>query len=167
VGQANSVAHYLDSQTVNGVGVMPASQNSYGYQLATQLNYTIGIYLTWNVFDRFITRENVARARAVADDARIDAEDRKNQVEGDVRQAYGNYVTALQQLRASKKGMEAAQKAYEVMEGRYEVGGASFLDLLTAQAALVQAESARAEALIYFQLQDKNLDFALGVTAVD
>jgi outer membrane protein len=163
----DSGAHYLYSQSVNGANVMPPSQTGFGSQLPNQIDYTVGVYLSWSLFDRFITHQNVVRARVVADDAQIDAEDRKNQVEGDVRQAYGNYVTALQQLRASKKGIEAAQKAYEVMEGRYEVGGASFLDLLTSQTSLVQAESARAQALIYFQLQNKTLDFALGTTRVD
>jgi outer membrane protein len=167
IGDMTSGAHILNSQTVNGANVLPADQNSYSEQLKNQIDYSIGIYLTWTIFDRFVTHENVSQARVAAQDAQIDAEDRKNEVEGDVRQAYGNYVTSLQQLRASKKGMEAAQKAYEVMEGRYEVGGASFLDLLTSQAALVQAESARAQALIYFQLQNKTLDFALGTTSVD
>ncbi|MDR3606182.1 MAG: TolC family protein [Oligoflexia bacterium] len=167
IGAMNSGAHYLDNQTANGVNVVPNEQGSLGYQLGSQINYTVGLYLTWNMFDRFVTHENVVRSRTLADDLQIDAEDRKNQVEGDVRQAYGNYITALQQLRASKKGMDAAEKAYEVMEGRYEVGGASFLDLITSQAVLVTAESTRAQALIDFQLQDKALDFALGLTPVD
>ena len=116
----------------------------------------------WTPFDRLVTHENVVHARAIADDARIDAQDRRNQVEGEVRQAYGDYKTSIQKLRSSKKGLEAAQKAYEVMEGRYEVGSASFVDLVTVQAALVQAESARAESLIDFQLQGRSIEFAIG-----
>jgi len=61
-----------------------------------------------------------------------------------VRQSFGDYQTALDQLKSSKKGLEAAQKAYEVMNGRYGVGAASFLDLVTTQTVLVQAESTRA-----------------------
>ena len=61
-----------------------------------------------------------------------------------MRQSFGDYQTALDQLKSSKKGLEAAQKAYEVMNGRYGVGAASFLDLVTTQTVLVQAESTRA-----------------------
>ena len=68
---------------------------------------------------------------------------------------------------SSKKGTEAAQKAYEVTQGRYEVGSSNFVDLITAQAALVQAESSRAQALIGFLLQTKTVDFAQGLTPVN
>ena len=132
---------------VNGANVTPPVQSDLAYQLSSQIDYTVTINLSWTLFDRLLTHQNVVRAKTVADNARIDAQDRRNQVEGEVRQAYGDYKTVTQQLRTSKRGLEAAQKAYEVMEGRYEVGSASFVDLLTVQAALVQAEGARAQAL--------------------
>ena len=52
--------------------------------------------------------------------------------------------------------------AYEVIEGRYQVGSATFIDLITSQTALLQAESARAQALIDFMLQGKTVEFAIG-----
>jgi outer membrane protein len=166
-GGLNSGASYLYSQNVNGQTVVPPTQSTIGYQLGTQVEYTLGVYLTWNIFDRFLTRENVAKARAVADDADIDAQDFRNEVEGDVRQAYGNYETSIAQLRSSKKGLVAAEKAYEVIEGRYEVGSAAFIDLVTAQATLLQAETARAQALIDFMLQAKSVEFATGEIQVE
>ena len=114
-----------------------------------------------------MTHQNVSRAKANANNLETYAQDRKNQVEGDVRKSFGDYQLAIQQLRASKKGLEAAQKAYAVMEGRYKVGAASFIDLITVQAALVQAESARAQALIDFQLQGKSIEFAIGETPIE
>jgi outer membrane protein len=167
LGTMTGGGHYLNTQNVNGTSVTPTLQSSIGYQLGTQIDYTVSLNLTWTLFDRFITHENVVHARATADDADIDAVDRRNQVEGDVRQAFGNYQTAIQQLRASKKGLNAAEKAYEVMEGRYEVGSANFVDLLTVQSALVQAESARAQALIDFLLEGASIDFATGEIIVD
>ena len=162
LGSLASDAHYLQNQTVNGADVLTASQNTLVYQLPRQIEWTVGVSLTWSIFDRFLTNQNIQRARAVANDSEIDAGDRKLQVQGEVREAYGNYLTALQQLAASKKGFEAAQKAYEVMDGRYSVGAASFLDLITAQSVLVQAESTNAQALVNYQLQDQSLAFAVG-----
>jgi outer membrane protein len=159
---ATGGAHYLYNQSVNGQNVVPATQAGMGYQLGNQIEYSVGLYLTWSIFDRLVTHENVVKARVVADDAEIDAQDFRNQVEGDVRQVFGDYQTSIQQLKASKKGLVAAQKAYEVIEGRYEVGSASFIDLITAQATLLQAESARAQALIDFMLQGKSVEFATG-----
>jgi outer membrane protein len=167
LGGISSGAHYLNNQTVNSLNVVPPSQTDLGTQLGQQVQYSVGLSLSWSLFDRFVTHLNTSRARAIADNSAIDAQDRKFQVEGDVRQAYGDYLTAVQQLRTSKKGQDAAQKAYEVMDGRYEVGSASFLDLITAQAVLVQAESNRAQALINFQLQDRKLAFAVGDLKVE
>ena len=161
-GTVNSVGHTLLDQTVNGVNVVTGPQDTIRDQLGRQVNYAVGLNLTWSLFDRFITAQNVSRAKLAANNAKVDADDRKFQVEGEVRQAYSGYVTAVQQLRSSKKGLEAAQKAYEVMDGRYGVGAASFLDLVTTQTALVQAESTRAQAVLNYELQVRSLGVAVG-----
>jgi outer membrane protein len=167
LGEISAVGHYLQSQNVDGVGVVPGGQPDMGNQLGRQVQYTVGLALTWNIFDRLVTAQNVGQARALADDGEIDAQDKRLQVEGEVRQSFGDYKTAVEQLRASKKGLEAAEKAYEVMNGRYTVGAASFLDLITTQTTLVQAQSNRAQALINFQVEDKSLSFALGTLSVE
>jgi outer membrane protein len=167
VGSMTSGGAYLNSTTANGATITPPEQSNLGYQLGTQIDWQIGLQLSWSLFDRFQTHETVVKAEAVADNAQLDAQDERNTVEGDVRQAYGNYVTAVQQLRASKKGLSAAQKAYEVVDGRYQVGSANFVDLITAQAALVQAESTRAQALIDFQISDRTIEFAVGETRIE
>lgn len=167
VGTMVASGRTWDSLSTNGGNITPVLAPDLAYQVSNGINYAVTLNLTWTIFDRLVTHQNVEHARAQADNARIDAQDRRNQVEGEVREAYGDYKTATQQLRASKKGLEAAQKAYEVMEGRYEVGSASFIDLITVQAALVQAESARAQALIDFQLQSRNIEFAIGENRPD
>jgi outer membrane protein len=167
VGSMISGGAYLNSTTANGATITPPEQSNLGYQLGTQIDWQIGLQLSWTLFDRFQTHENVVKAEVVADNSQLDAQDERNTVEGDVRQAYGNYLTAVQQLRASKKGLSAAQKAYEVVDGRYQVGSANFVDLITAQAALVQAESTRAQALIDFQISDRTIEFAVGETRIE
>ena len=166
IGSIVSGGAYINNQSVNGASVTPAVQSNLAYQLGNQIDYTVTLNLSWTIFDRFITHQNVSQASAVAENLAIDAQDRRNQVEGDVRAAYGDYKTAKQQLISSKKGIDAAEKAFELMEGRYEVGSANFVDLITAQTVLVQAESARAQALINFKLQQKSIEFALGETPV-
>lgn len=167
VGSAISGGRYLFSQDVNGTNVLPPSQNNLGYQLGNQVNYTLTVALTWSLFDRFVTHQNVSRSEVIADNLELYSQDRKNQVIGDVRRSYGDYQLSIQQLQSSKKGLEAAQKAYAVMEGRYRVGAANFIDLVTSQSALVQAESTRAQTLIDFKLQAKTVEFAIGEIQVD
>lgn len=155
-------ARFLSNQIVNGTDQVPSFQDSLLSQLGNQLSYTVGLNLTWSIFEHWSTRAMVARARTNADNLEIDAVDRQKQVMLEVRQAFGDYRTALQQLDTTKAGLVAAIKAYEVVRGRYEVGSASFIDLITSQATLVQAEAARAQALIAFALQTRVMENVLG-----
>ena len=45
-------------------------------------------------------------------------------------------------VESGQKGLTAAQNAFETVEARYQVGSANFVDLTTAQAALVYVEAA-------------------------
>jgi outer membrane protein len=159
----------LDEQFVAGADVVApfGDQRTIEDQLQHEIVYTVGVTLTWNIFDRWTTRVNTERARVNATNARVDSEDFQRQVVAEARQAWGDYRTVLQQLESSKKGLQAAQKAYEVVQGRYQVGSASFVDLTTAQAALVQAEASRAQAVIAFALQTRTMETVLGTVNVD
>jgi outer membrane protein len=165
VGSLNAGGTYLYSQTVAGQNVVPTSQTSLFSQLPNQTQFSAGVLLTWNLFDRLHTQQAVATARAADNNAQLDEQDFQNRVRADVRLAFGNYTTARQQLVSSQKGLEAATKAYEVIEGRYEVGAANFIDLVTVQTTLLQAQSARAQAVIDFLLQNKSVDYATGEIA--
>ena len=157
-------ARHYDQLIINGVDSLPANQPSISSQLGNQIYYVVGLNLTWEIFSRGVTREAVAQSRVTADNLEIDAVDRHKRVVAEVRQALGDYRSSLQQLDSTQSGMVAAQKAYDVVEGRYEVGASSFIDLITSQAALVQAAEARAQALIGYELQIRSIETALGRT---
>jgi outer membrane protein len=74
----------------------------------------------------------------------------------------GDYNAAVLQLASSEKGLISAKQAYETVAKRYEVGSANFVELITQQAALVQAQSNRAQALFNFTFQKKILEYYLG-----
>jgi len=154
----------LDRQIVDGVDILPVPQNSLGHQLGTNVLYDADLNLTWGLFDRFTTRTAVARAQQTAKDTQIDYQDLKLEVEGEVRQAINDYRAALQQLEAAAKGVQSAQESYDAVQERYKVGASSIVDLLTAQSALVQAQTSDAQARIGYALQLKVMDNVLGVT---
>ncbi|MBC7658895.1 MAG: TolC family protein [Chitinophagaceae bacterium] len=162
VATYGSLTRDFDFQRVNGVDVTPTNQDSVGKQLADHTNATYGLAVTWNVFDRWVTRSNVAVARGIAYRSKIDAEDYRNQVIGEVRQVVVDRNASVQQLVTSQVGLTAAQKAFEVTEGRFSVGALSFVDLSAAQTALFQAQTSFAQALIGYELQKRALAYVLG-----
>ncbi|WP_397601958.1 TolC family protein [Silvanigrella sp.] len=159
---ASSSGTILETQTVNGNNVVPNNQDNLNDQLLSNVKYYFGITLSWNIFDRLVTFANVNQAATSSYQLKLDEENINTKVLADARTAYGNYKLAIQELESSAKGIFASQKAYQVMTGRYKVGSASFIDLMTAQSNLVQAESTRAQALINFKLQNWNIRYATG-----
>jgi outer membrane protein len=154
------------SQSVNGVNTLPAYQNGLPTQLGQQIGYTFALTLTWNLFDRGLTRLNVERARITADNSQIAFDDSKIQVITQVRQVYGDLAAAQRQYDAARTAAIAAKRAYDVILGRYRVQASSFIDLLAAQATLVQARSSEAQAKIGFKFQSKLLEFYEGQTPI-
>ena len=153
--------------TPPGIDETPENQRGLNDQLAHQVNTTVGLTLTWTLFDRWSREANIQRSRVNARNSRLDAADRRLQVAAEIRQAYGDYRAVLQQMESSKKGYVAAEKAFEVVQGRYQVGSSNFVDLSTAQAAEVQASANRAQALIGYALQTRALKTALGTLSVE
>ena len=159
-----STSRLLDTDLVNGTDVLATlpAQRSFDSQLGNQLDYVVGLTVTWGLFDRLITRASSKQAEAAAADARIDYEDTRLQVEGDVKQSFGDFHAAESTLKAASEGLKAAREAYAAIKERYAVNASSLLDLLTAQTALLQSESALAQAEVGLYLQGRQMEFALG-----
>ena len=126
------------------------------------MQWTTQLTLSWAIFDRFVTRYNVEQARVIDDNTRIDRDNLRIQVASEVRQIINDYSQAERQVSSAEVGLVASKKAYDVIEGRYKVGQQSFIDVLAAQATLVQASVAEAQALINLKLQERLVKYYLG-----
>lgn len=152
----------LSKDFLNGQNALFFPQQALTTQLGNQVEYSIGLNLTWSIFDRFVTHYNSVQARVNRDNAEIALEDTRLQTEADVRTAYANYASALKQLDAAQTGVSAAEKSFQAVDGSYRVGSSSIVDVLTAQAALVQARSNQAQSLTNLMLQRSALEYAVG-----
>jgi outer membrane protein len=160
--QRNAAGDYYHSLQVGEFNGLPPNQQGLGSQLGNQVQWTIGLYLSWNIFDRFVTRLNVEQAQITHENTQIDRDDLKILIAAEVRQVVNDYNEAQRNVQASEVGLIAAKKAYEVINGRYRVGASSFIDVLAAQAAYVQAASNEAQALIGLKLQERVVKYYLG-----
>jgi outer membrane protein len=153
---------YLHTYSVDGIDTLPTSQEPLSGQLANQVQWTSQLTFTWAIFDRFVTRYNVEQARITDDNTRIDRDNLRIQVGAEVRQIVTDYLASERSVAAAEVGLVASKKAYEVIQGRYKVGQQSFIDVLAAQATLVQAGVAEAQALINLKLQERLVQYYLG-----
>ena len=152
----------FDRHRANGSDVNVSAQAPLSEQLTKQTVLTLGVVMSWPIYDRGIGDTNMQLARIAERNAQIDKRDVENQIAVDVKQALLEYGTALEALESTKTGVDAAEKAHEVIEGRYRNGSASYLELSVAQGALTQARSARAQAIVAFRLKKDVLAYASG-----
>ena len=153
---------YFNTLNVNGENEQPGTQQAIPTQLYKNTYGIAGINAIWNIFDRFYTKSNVATAKIMADNSRIDLADTKTAIIADVKQAYNDYTNAVQQMETVGKGLIAAQKAYEAVNGRYQQGATDFITESNAQIVLLQAQQNKIQASINMMLQKKIIDFYTG-----
>jgi outer membrane protein len=151
-----------DRLTIDGQERPPAALPDFSRQLRDQTSYNLSLVLSWNIFDRFSRELQIQQAKINEKNSQLAFEELKLQIIGEVKQAMGDYNAAVLQLASSEKGLISAKQAYETVAKRYEVGSANFVELITQQAALVQAQSNRAQAVFNFTFQKKILEYFLG-----
>jgi outer membrane protein len=160
-----SLGRFFDFANATGTGatLLTSPQTPLVDQVGHNLTGEVWLGLNWFVFDQFRTRLTVEQARVSYDASRYADEDLRLSVAGDVVRAMADYRTAVNQLAATSAGLDAAQQAYDLVNGRFQVGFASIVDVTTAQTALVEAQSLRAQAIFNVSLRKRAVGYALGL----
>ncbi len=148
---ASYASNYVD--TANG-----------GFSDQLDLNRTgsVGLALSFPLFDRLDARLATARATLEVDDARLQAETLRQDVAEEVQTALLDLRTAVRRLDAAEAQAKAAERALEAVRDRYEFGAGTLLELTQARAVQVQAESELVSARANLLLQREALRFATG-----
>ena len=149
-------------ESINGVNQLTTEQSPLTRQLGRQTFAVASLGLSWDLFDRWRTRLDVERAAAVSTRDRLQAEDLRLQIEGEVQRAVDDYQAGTDRLAASVAALRAADEAYAAVQGRFDAGLATFVDVLSAQNALTQARALNAQAVIGLTLQKAVLRYVAG-----
>ncbi len=123
---------------------------------------SIGLSLTFPIFDRFTTRHNVQRARIELENTRLQLQQLRQEIATQVRQAYLDYETARQQYRTAQVQLQAARQALQAAQQRYNVGAATLVELTQARATYVRAESDLVRARYTLVFRQKLIDYYVG-----
>jgi outer membrane protein TolC len=125
-------------------------------------SWDLGVSVRWPLFDggraRAETAEAVANRRAV--EARL--RDFDAQIDVEIRQRTADVRSAQASVDAARAGVQAAAEARRVLAERFSAGVATNTDVLTAQAALLQADLDLTRAMATAQLAAARLERAMG-----
>jgi outer membrane protein TolC len=107
---------------------------------------SLGLQVSWPVFDGFRTRSNVALARAQADVAQAQAAQAREAAAVQLAQARSDLETARAQFAATRLNVAEAEEAFRLANLRFTRGLSTQLDVSDAQFALATARSNEARA---------------------
>jgi outer membrane protein len=105
---------------------------------------TLGV--TLSIFDGGITRERVREASLRVEQLTVVEAETRQRIEVEVRQGWLALQQAEGELIPALRGVEAAREAARLAAVRYQAGVGTSLEVLSAQAALAQADVALASA---------------------
>ena len=148
------------------VGYSTAFSSATDLGLAEQLNQrrggSVGIGVSFPLFDRGATSIATQQAQLQADNARLALENQRQAIGLEVRRAYLDYETARQQLAATQAQQKAADLAVTTTQKRYELGSSTLLELTQARAAQLQAASAVVSARFTVAFQKAAMSYYAG-----
>lgn len=102
-------------------------------------NTAIGLSLSIPVFDKQVTRNNVARARVNLNTRQLEMQKLVQQVSIEVQQSIQDYTTAKKQVTVADSQQKYSKAALESVEERYNVNAATMAELIQARSQNFQS----------------------------
>lgn len=127
-----------------------------------QGSWSMGLSLSFPVFNRFQREESVERANVQASIARMQLEDTRRAARANLERVLGALETAAQQIELAEQALEVATEDMRVQEERYRLGVSTILDQVTSQENVVRAEADLIAARYDYQLARADLEALIG-----
>ena len=121
-----------------------------------------GVQIQWNLFDNFLTNKAVQSASVDRRNAELTVLQTERNVNVDIKKALLDLASAGKQYTASVKAVQSATQDQKVAEETYNLGAGTRVDLLTANAGLVNAEANKVNATYNYIASKMNLEYAVG-----
>lgn len=128
-------------------------------------NYTttIGGRMSFNIFDRFATKQRNDYAKANLSNAEYGVSDLKRAVELEAREAYLNLQETVKARELSDEKLASAQEDHKLAQEKYTLGAATILDILDAEVSLREAESDKVDSKYSYLLAVARLKTVMGI----
>ncbi|MBI2815628.1 MAG: TolC family protein [Acidobacteria bacterium] len=130
-------------------------------------NWSAGAKLDWNVFSGGARRYAIAEAQARERQSESNLQWLRSGVRLEVRQGWLETQSAAQRAEAARQAVEQARESLRIVQSRYDAGLVTITELLRAQAAQLDAATARVAALGDWQAARARLERAAGRLTVN
>jgi outer membrane protein len=124
--------------------------------------WSLGVFLDWNIFDRFQTKANIQDAKARRRVTEYDLQQAKIDAVLDLKQIMLNLDQATQRLSLAEETVAAAQENQRLAEERYRVGAGTILETIQSNSSLVSAQAQLIDARVDYLINRADLQRATG-----
>lgn len=103
-------------------------------------NYTVGLQLSWDIFDGYKSIGKVHEQKALLEKARLEQDQYIKNSQMEINKTKRQYTDARNQLELTRLSLEQSKEAYRVTENRYKQGLEKTKDLLAAESKYLEKE---------------------------
>jgi outer membrane protein len=131
-------------------------------QLDNNFNQSFGVQLTIPIFNRLQVSTNIQRAQIQYQNAQLNADLARQNLDKNIQQAHTDAQAALQKYRAQEAAVTAAKEAFKYTEEKFNVGAVNTIDYTNSKNRLALAESNLLQAKYDYIFRLKVLDYYKG-----
>ena len=139
-----------------------AGENVFGTN-HNQERWSVGLQLSWNIFDNGVTSAQVQQYKAAERKAESVALEQLETIELEVHSAYINLKTAEQNIEVTAAAVAKAEEEFAIAQVRYVEGVDTNLNVMNAQEKVVETRNNYYAALYNYNTSRAQLEKAMGV----
>jgi len=131
-------------------------------QINDNINKSIGFNLSIPIFNGYVTRTSISKARMNLENSRYNLEISRLDLRKTIEQAYADAKAALNKYESAKTGVEAAKESFRYSDQKFTVGMLNSVDYNNSKKDFERAESELIRAKFDFIFKTTVLDFYMG-----
>ena len=122
----------------------------------------IGLGLSIPIFSGWQINTNIANARIMHENAKLDLQNRKLNLYANVYQSYADALAALKKFNATQEALTSMEESFKYTEKKFEVGLVNTVEYNTSKNQLIANQSELLQAKYDFIFKTKILNFYRG-----
>jgi outer membrane protein len=134
----------------------------YFNQMRDNASAGVGFGLSIPIFNGWNVNTNIANARIMHENAKLDLQSKKLTLYATIQQSYADALAALKKFNATQQALTSIEESFKYTEKRYEVGLVNTVDYNVAKNQLIATQSDLLQAKYDFIFRTKILNFYQG-----